>query len=637
MNLLESWNHFRHLIYGPALPPAGAQRQVAAIRELSATLRSRTDAQLRGEAEELRAELAAKRLTTVHAIPPAFALVVEAARRVLDVDYYDVQLEAGLALAAPAIAEMQTGEGKTLTAALPAMLHALGGRGVHVATPNAYLARRDHGLVEPLFALLGVRAGLLPEAATTEAKAAAYACDVTYGTGYEFGFDYLRDQLELLSRPPRTLGDQLHRRLAGTGEQASTARQRPLAVAIIDEIDAVLLDEACLPLVLAGSGTPACAAAYQTARALAGRLQEQLDYRVDPRRREVALTDRGRAASFEALQRAGALSLARPWEAYVRQALHAALLLRKDVDYLVDGGKVLLVDMFTGRIFGDRSWRDGLHQSVEAKESLAISPEQTTTARISRQKYFARYATICGMTGTAAGSERELWSAYRLPVISIPPRLPSRRQMLETRYFPNAEAKWRAAVEEIAGMKASGRPILIGSRTIENSRSLSARLAAAGLEHQLLNGVQDEEEARIVARAGQLGIVTIATNMAGRGTDIRLGPGVVDLGGLHLLAVERHESRRVDRQLVGRVARQGDPGTCRFLVAAEDPLIEAFASQLGQRLQGLPETGRADQDLDRRIEACQQKAEGQAYADRRRMLAYDTWLDEVLAELAKRD
>ena len=329
---------------------------------------------------------------------------------------------------------MQTGEGKTLTAALPAFFHALSGRGVHVVTPNAYLARRDHDFVSPLFQSLGMSVGLLPEGDNPAGKTAAYQCEVTYGTGYEFGFDYLRDQVRLLAAPQRRLGDRVRGQLAGLAPGSIRPIQREPAVAIVDEIDSVLIDEACLPLVLSGDAhSIGDSAAYLAARQVAAELKPEVHYHLDLRERQVLLTDRGRVNAHDCVPGLGRLVLDRPWENYVEQALYAAHVLRRDVDYIVHDGKVLLVDTFTGRVFGDRTWRDGLHQAVEAKESLVPSPQRRTAARISRQRYFGLYHTICGMTGTARDSQREFRSLYRLPVVSIPLRTASRRHSLATR------------------------------------------------------------------------------------------------------------------------------------------------------------------------------------------------------------
>jgi preprotein translocase subunit SecA len=603
---------------------AGDVAAIQSIRQQADSLRSTTDEQLRQQADQLRA--AKSPLSAV--VQPAFALIHEAVRRTLGLKLYDVQLLAGLAMARGAVAEMQTGEGKTLAASLPAFIFSLAGRGVHVATPNAYLAQRDARLLQPAFALLGCTVGLLPERAAAQQKREAYACDVTYATGYELGFDYLRDRLAEMASARGGLGLR-HRRLL-RGEQVQPERlQRPLACAIIDEIDSVLIDEACTPLVLAESAGQQADdyRAHQLARQLAMELAEGADFQIDAPQRQIQITDAGWARIHDHLAGRQIGALLRPWIDYVRQALFAEHLLACDIDYVLQDDRVLLVDEFTGRIFADRSWQDGLHQAVEAKEGLPIRAPSRTLARITRQRFFRLYGTICGMTGTAYISRREFAREYGLRIERIPPAQPCRRVELPDRYFTSAQAKWQAIVQEVQTRHAAGQPILIGSRTIENSLCLAQRLAAAGMAFRLLNGRQDEAEADVIAQAGRRGAVTIATNMAGRGTDIRLGEGVAALGGLHLIGMERHESRRVDRQLIGRAARQGDPGSAQFFVSAEDPLLLRLAPRLIRRMVASAHSdGEIRVDLSRQVRAAQRKAEALAYAHRRRLVAFDDWL-----------
>jgi preprotein translocase subunit SecA len=328
--------------------------------------------------------------------------------------------------------------------------------------------------------------------------------------------------------------------------------------------------------------------------------------------------------------------LKRPWSAYVEQALVARQLYQRNVDYLVRDGSVQMVDEFTGRIFPDRLWRDGLHQALEVKEGLAASAELSTAVRIARQRYFCLYQTLCGMTGTASDSQREFWRLYRFPVVVIPLQHPNRRLLLPTRFFVDATAKWRAVVADVKAIHAMGRPILIGSRTIENSQHLAERLGAEGIAYRLLNGMQDQDEATLISQAGQAQAVTIATNMAGRGTDIRLSAGVAELGGLHVIGVEQHESARIDRQLLGRAGRQGDPGSGQFFVSADDSLVRRFAPTLGRAMASMPRRdGEILTDLSREVAAAQQRAEKAAYQVRRRLLAHDRWIDQWLEAMVK--
>ena len=527
---------------------------------------------------------------------------------------------------------MATGEGKTLAAMLPAFLHSLSGGGVHVATPNAYLAGRDFAQTGPVLGILGVSVGLVPESASAEEKRAAYACDVTYATGYELGFDYLRDRLQAMRTPRPALGSQQHALLCGESTAPPAGIQPRRNWAIIDEIDSVLIDEACLPLVLSDGVATSnrCAKTYAEARRVAHTLSAGQDFVFDESQMAIMLTGQGMEKIYGNAATYSAVELERPWSIYVEQALRAELLHHRDVDYVVQDGKIVLVDEFTGRIFPDRSWRDGLHQAVEAKEGTPITADHSAATRISRQRFFRLYRKMCGMTGTAMGSQREFWRHYRLPVVPIPLAKACRRVLWPTRFFSDAQSKWQAVVREILKVHGSGRPVLVGSRTIENSELLARRLSAEGIAFQLLNGKQDREEAEIVARAGERAAITLATNMAGRGTDIRLGDGVAAQKGLHVIGVECHESQRIDRQLLGRAGWQGDPGSGRLFVSADDPLIRRFGAGLLRLMQRMPsEEGEILCDLSSKIAAVQRTAERAAYADRRKLLAHDQWLDGI--------
>jgi preprotein translocase subunit SecA len=613
------------------LPIASARRLrrdaacIRRIRQRVDELRGESTAQLAGRASDLRGMARnSKPVASSELIEPAFALMCEAVRRGLGFELYDVQLKAGLAMAAGAVAEMQTGEGKTLSASLPAYWFSLFGKGVHIATPNAYLAERDARSLEAAFSLLGCTVGVLPERAAPELKRAAYACDITYATGYELGFDYLRDRLQGLSEGSLALGER-HRRLLRGDTVEAPRLQRGQSFAIVDEIDSVLIDEACTPLILA-EASPELADDYQAhghARRIAAELAAGRDYQIDWQTRQVSFKKGVGSLCLPA----GGVPLFRPWADYVRQALFAEHLLARDVDYVVADGRVLLVDEFTGRIHQDRSWQDGLQQAVEAKEGLTLRAPQRTLARITRQRFFRQYQTICGMTGTAFTSRREFWRQYRLPVVPIPLAHPCRRVELPDRFFTTAETKLAAIVREVHSRHARGQPVLVGSRTIENSLRLAQLLSDTAIPFCLLNGRQDQAEAEIIARAGQPGAVTIATNMAGRGTDIRLAAGVAEDGGLHLIGMERHESQRIDRQLIGRVARQGDPGSCQFFLSAEDTLLRRFAPRRSQRMSCLPQhDGEILRDLSGDVRRAQRQAEALACHARRRLVLYDDWL-----------
>lgn len=619
-----------------------AQRDfVQRIRQSCADLARLDDRQLRDAAAHLRESVGGGRsATSTDLLVPAFALVNEALRRTLRVSYHDVQLLGGLALSLGSVAEMQTGEGKTYVAALPAFVHALSGRGVHVLTSNDYLAKRDFHLLQPAYECLGVSVGLLQPNCSRQEKRAAYACDVTYGPGYEFGFDYLRDQVALRRNKEAKLGETLLARFRyGAADDASPV-QRQLACAIVDEVDNVLIDDAGSPLIISDSTTKAAedAEAHHVARSMIARLREGQDYRFDAASGLVQLTKRGSKAIHNDSAAVPWGVLLRPWSEYVTQALRVDRLFRRDVQYVVQDGGVRVVDESTGRVFAERSWRDGLHQAIEAKEGLEITAEKRPIARITRQRLFRLYERLCGMTGTAMESAGEFREIYGLRVSPIPLWKPSQRTMEPTRLFADVDAKWAAVVETVRRVHATGRPILVGTRTIAASEALAERLGRHGVPHQMLNGKQDADEAAVVARAGQPGEVTIATNMAGRGTDIKLGPGVAELGGLYVIATEHHAARRVDRQLVGRCARQGDPGTAQFFLSADDQLVRVHRPWLARAIRRAASAeGEVHADFDYAIGKTQVLAEKAGRRRRRQLFHSDQHRDSVMAKFAGED
>ena len=610
------------------------ERLIALVRDEASLLLHSSDADLKATTSRLRDVQSQPGATPATVLAAAFAAVVESVRCTHGLELYDVQLAAGLAIARGEIAEMQTGEGKTFAAALPAFFHALCKGGVHVVTPNHYLAGRDFEILAPVYEALGASVGLLPENGPLAQKRAAYDCDIIYGTGYEFGFDYLRQQLQVLKRRRAPLGDRYRGRLRGEEEPAFAIRR---GFAIVDEIDSVLIDEACTPLILASSlvEEEVAAATYEQALRVAATLTADCDYvtnRDDSR--SIALTEQGLRRSYEAISREPTPAVAGPWADSIQQALFALFVLSRDVDYVVRDGRVVFVDGTTGRLCSDRKWRGGLQQLLEVKEGLPITPIQLTAGRITRQRFFARYPRLAGMTGTAADSARELRSVYGLHVAAIPPRLPSRRTMLPDRVFVDDASRWNAIESEIARLHGAGRPVLIGCRTIEKSEQLAARLDRRQVDYQLLNGKQTAAEAQVIARAGRQGAITIATNMAGRGTDIKLVPGVAQRGGLHMLGVERNDARRVDRQLSGRVARQSDPGSCQFFVSADDELLCRHGADLRERIRALPHvTGEVACDLSHETGAVQKRAEAASCRMRQELDAADTWLCDELGEL----
>ena len=541
---------------------------------------------LQAQVATLRCTLHRHGLAATH-VPLALALAREAAHRTIGLRAYPVQVVGAVALLHGMVAEMATGEGKTLTAGLAAACAALTGRAVHVVTVNDYLAARDAALLEPLLTFFGLGVGVTQPGQSPAQRRAAYACDVTYCTNKDLVFDHLRDRIaDGLSASPRRTRV---RALLGR-EQARSAAVDDLAFAIVDEADSVLIDEARTPLIISSERDRADPALYHTALLLAQALDVESHCLIDAQRRFVQLTTAGRdklAALRDEQGLAGLWSSERAREQLCCQALSAIHLFLRDRDYIVRDGKVQIVDEYTGRVLADRSWERGLHQMVEAKEQVALTPNREAVARLTYQRYFTRYAVLAGMSGTAREVAGELWAVYGLPVVTIPTHRPVCRTRLGGRLYVDDAARWNALVERSVALRQAGRAVLIGTRSVRMSEMVAARLAAAGLEAVVLNAKQDADEAAVVAQAGQPGRITVATNMAGRGTDILLATPVRESGGLHVVLTELHESARIDRQLFGRCARQGDPGSCEVLACVEDDLFARFAPRARRWLQRL--------------------------------------------------
>jgi preprotein translocase subunit SecA len=561
---------------------AKLHRTVERVNAFRDHVADRSDARLRGSTAALRERLSmGEGLDDL--LPEAFALVREAARRQIGQEHYDVQVLGAAAMHAGWIAEMQTGEGKTLTATMPVFLNALTGRGVHVVTVNDYLAQRDAEWMGGIYRALGLTVGCLVHGITDSERIAAYAADVTYGTNKEFAFDYLRDQLRQDAARAGRVGGIFERAARQDGQRVNRV-QRGHNFAIVDEVDSILIDEARVPLIISEreSAESPYAPAYRAAHELALRLRQGRDYTLDTAKRNVELTEAGLGTA----RATSGISTppSRPFEHMVRQALQAQLLFERDREYLVVDGKVTIVDEFSGRTLPDRTWSLGLHQAVETKEVLTVTDENRTLASVTFQRYFKLYGKLAGMTGTAQESRREFAKVFGLPVVAIPTNRPLRRQKLPYRVFATWERKREAVLNRILELHEAGRPVLVGTRSVQRSEELSELLTAHGVEHNVLNARQHAREAAIVAEAGQRGRVTIATNMAGRGVDIRLGAGVAELGGLHVLGTELHEAGRVDRQLGGRAARQGDPGSFEFFASLEDDLLARWSRAVARRL-----------------------------------------------------
>jgi preprotein translocase subunit SecA len=586
---------------------------------------SATDAELRARAAALRPHLKRAGFDHLALAAEAFALVRETSSRALGMRHFDVQLIGGWAMLRGMIAEMDTGEGKTLTATLTAATAALAGKAVHVVTVNDYLAERDSQQMAPVYERLGLTVGCVRGGQQPPERRAAYACDVAYCSNKEIAFDYLRDRLVLGGRPhpiAMRLGA-----LEGAGA-GSRLLLRGLQFAIVDEADSVLVDEARTPLILSGmSDQTAEETLHRTALGLARQL-EKGDYRIGESGVEIA------SAGLDKLERMakplrGLWTGPRRREQLVSQALAALHMFERDKHYLVRDGKVVIIDEYTGRVMPDRAWEQGLHQLIELKEDCEPTPQRDTLARISYQRFFRRYVHLSGMTGTASEVAGELRAVYRLKVARVPTNRPARRIELPAQYFGNARAKWRAVVESIAQRHRTGQPVLIGTRSVAASETLARLLDETGVPYRLLNARQDRDEAEIVARAGEPGCVTVATNMAGRGTDIRLAPGVSERGGLHVIATELHDAARIDRQLYGRCGRQGDPGSYQAILAFDEDLMKSFLPFARGVLGG---QGRVPGSLGRWLfRLAQWRAERTHSRARRDLLDHDDYLGDILA------
>jgi len=570
-----------------------------------AALKSLQDDQLKAKTAYFK-ETLSRGASLDDILPEAFAVVREVAQRTVQMRPFDVQVIGGLVLNEGKIAEMKTGEGKTLAATLPLYLNALEGKGAHLVTVNDYLARRDAEWMGPIYKFLGLSVGVIVHGMDDSERKIAYGADITYGTNNEFGFDYLRDNMKF------SLDDYV---------------QRDFNFAIVDEVDSILIDEARTPLIISGASEESTDKYYRINQVIPN-LRKEKDYTVDEKSRTVVLTEEG-VSRVEGFLKVQNLYEAKNIEIlhHVNQALKAHTLFKRDVDYLVKDGQVIIVDEFTGRVMPGRRYSDGLHQALEAKEKVKIERENQTMASITFQNYFRMYSKLAGMTGTADTEAAEFKKIYNLDVVVVPTNMPMIREDHSDVIYKTEKEKFNAVIEEIKELNGQGRPILVGTISIEKSELLSKYLSKTGISHHVLNAKNHEKEAEIVANAGQRGMVTISTNMAGRGTDIKLGEGVAELGGLHILGTERHESRRIDNQLRGRSGRQGDKGSSRFFLSLEDDLLRIFGAEkiasVMDRL-GIEENQPIEHKfISRAIENAQKKVEGQNFEIRKHLLDYD--------------
>ena len=583
---------------------------VARINALEPQMQELADEDFAQRMAEYRQQVQAGERTLDDLLPEVFALVREASRRVMGMRHYDVQLVGGIVLHRGKIAEMKTGEGKTLVATLPVALNALSGKGVHVVTVNDYLATRDTQWMGKLYNFLGLSVGVIVNGLDDQARKEAYGADITYGTNNEFGFDYLRDNMKFY---------------------ATQLVQRGHNFAIVDEVDSILIDEARTPLIISGASDESVGM-YRAMDQIVRQLGPE-DYTVDEKARTAMLSEEGVAHCEALLHVDNLFDPANITQQHcILQALKAHHVFKRDVDYIVQNDKVVIVDEFTGRLMDGRRYSDGLHQALEAKENVTIAAENQTLASITFQNYFRMYDKLAGMTGTADTEAVEFHQIYNLEVVSIPPNKPMQRKDYPDLIYRTRKEKYDAIIEAIRELYEKGQPVLVGTISIETSEMLSQRLKKLNIPHSVLNAKQHAREAEIVAQAGQKGHVTIATNMAGRGTDIVLGEGVLELGGLHILGTERHESRRIDNQLRGRSGRQGDPGSSRFYLSLEDDLMRLFGSD---RISGLMEKlglkdGEAIENtmVTRAVESAQKRVEAHHFEIRKTLLDYDNVMNQ---------
>jgi preprotein translocase subunit SecA len=603
---------------------------VERVNQLASTLGKLTDKDLRRGADELRQGLRREGFTP-ELVARSFALVREVSSRTIGMRHFDVQLQGGWVLLNGMIAEMETGEGKTLTATLAASTAALAGLPVHIITVNDYLTARDAEEMRPVYAALGLSVGHVVNGQQPPERRQMYRCDVAYCTNKELTFDYLRDRIALGRNANRI---QLAiERLAGAQGRAAQLVLRGLFFAIVDEADSVLIDEARTPLIISSRSDQAPEKEmYEAALEAAAKLAPGADFVIDEKDRAVLLEEAGKAHLAELAEGMPAMfSGKRRREELVTQALTALHVFHRDKQYLVRDEKVQIIDEYTGRILPDRSWEQGLHQMVEAKEGVKLTSQQSSIARMTYQRFFKRYLWLAGMTGTAQEVAPELWGTYGLATVRVPTNRPAQRRDLGEQVYATQAEKWDAVVERIGALHAAGRPVLVGTRSVGASELLSELLTKAGLPHQLLNARQDKEEADVVTNAGLSGRITVATNMAGRGTDIKLGPNVREAGGLHVIATELHESRRIDRQLFGRCGRQGDPGSFEALCALDDELLKTY---LGALARGAAEGagGALPQAAVRQLlRLAQGRAERANAAIRRALLTSDEKMGDMLA------
>lgn len=593
-----------------------------------------TDSQIRNQADALREQFAEDQ--NQNHLAKYGGLLAECIYRTHGFRLFDVQVKAIAAAATGAIVEMQTGEGKTIVTGSIAAIQTLSAPSVHVGTTNTYLAERDREELIGVFERLGISSGLLPEEPNEAESRRVYQKQVVYGPGYQYGFDYLRDQMYLRDNRQTILGVTTLNRIRGIDPYQNLIQPREHHVALIDEADSVMIDEAMTPLVISlPTKEVEDPVPFLLAHKIASNFVEGVEYTIELPAKSISITDTANQQAHDEIAHKHDLRLNRPWRLYISNAVRAQNVLQRDVDYVVVDEDVQIVDQNTGRIMSDRTWQDGLHQAVEAKENVPIKPGRESTTQITRQRYLQMYDQLAGLTGTAASVTKEFQTIYNCNVIPIPTNKKSRRKILKPRFFASLEAKLEAIADEVATRHTTGQPILVGTKTIRESIEVHEALIARGLNVTLLNGVQDEEEAEIVSRAGVAGAITIATNMAGRGTDIKPAAASLEAGGLHVIGVSPNISTRIDRQLVGRAARQGQPGSAQFFAAATDAIFVENNSNLTRQIKNRARSNGEAGDYSKELLALQTSIEERNYKMRQDMILRDKWMDSVREAIEK--
>jgi preprotein translocase subunit SecA len=634
-----SWSRWLPRFMQGARSRANWEQMLRQVNSLEEQTRALTEPQLRKASLSLRYR-AKSGETLGELLPEAYALCREAGRRALNMRHYDVQILGGIALFTGCIAEMQTGEGKTLTATLPLYLHSLLGKGAHLATVNDYLAGRDADWMKPLYDALGISIGKVLTDCSSEDRRRAYNSDITYGTAKEFGFDFLRDRL-LMRAQGRTVSDFLG---AGSSERWSSSGEQPVQrgmhFCLVDEADSILIDEARTPLIIGSLGDSAretVIATFRWASEHANKFNQDEHYTIEDDTRKYELTARGRQM-VRALPRDEVMlqvSLIDLYE-YIERSVKVLREFIRERQYVVRDDEIVIVDEFTGRLAEGRKWRDGIHQALEAKEGIEVSVPMGQAARITVQDLFQRYKQLAGMTGTAATSARELKRIYKTPVIQVPTNRPPQRVKLPDRVYGTMDQKFKAIVEETREMHRVGRPVLIGTRSIDKSLELSKMLKAAGIEHEVLNASEVAREAEIVASAGHRSRVTVATNMAGRGTDIKLAPGINEIGGMHVICTELHDAARIDRQLIGRCGRQGDPGSHRQYLSLDDDILKnGLGTKKFEQLKKIGESGNEFHNYASIFRKSQMKVERKHFRDRMALLYFERERNRLHREMGQ--